>query len=211
MSLADTVTVYKSPRVDMGYDISDYNDIDPKYGTLADVDELITKLHQHDMKLIMDLAVNHTSDQASSPLLSVHVLMRIVYQHAWFLTLRDDICRLGLIAISAPGESSSAVKMLDGCPATCWMCELTARVSPFSGSLTRRRDWARTILLDSQHCTHASAMIAWFLIPQLPTSARYNSKLTHWEHRSLSSKAVSVRAASFVPGIRAHSVHARCQ
>lgn len=47
----------------MGYDISDYKDIDPKYGTLADVDELIAKLNQHGMKLMMDLVVNHTSDQ----------------------------------------------------------------------------------------------------------------------------------------------------
>jgi len=36
--------VYKSSQVDMGYDISDYKDIDPNYGTLADVDELIAKL-----------------------------------------------------------------------------------------------------------------------------------------------------------------------
>lgn len=47
----------------MGYDISDYKDIDPKYGTLADVEELIAKLGQRDMKLMMDLVVNHTSDQ----------------------------------------------------------------------------------------------------------------------------------------------------
>lgn len=51
----------------MGYDISDYKDIDPRYGTLADVDELIAKLGERDMKLMMDLVVNHTSDQASNP------------------------------------------------------------------------------------------------------------------------------------------------
>jgi glycosidase len=61
--LIDQNIVYKSPQVDMGYDISDYKDIDPKYGTLADVDELIAKLGQHGMKLMMDLVVNHTSDQ----------------------------------------------------------------------------------------------------------------------------------------------------
>jgi oligo-1,6-glucosidase len=49
----------------MGYDISDYMDIDPKYGTLGEVDELIAKLREHDMKLMMDLVVNHTSDQVS--------------------------------------------------------------------------------------------------------------------------------------------------
>lgn len=50
----------------MGYDISDYRDIDPKYGTLNDVDELIAQLKQRDMKLMMDLVVNHTSNQVSS-------------------------------------------------------------------------------------------------------------------------------------------------
>lgn len=49
----------------MGYDISDYKDIDPKYGSLEDVDELIKQLRQRDMKLMMDLVVNHTSDQVS--------------------------------------------------------------------------------------------------------------------------------------------------
>lgn len=47
----------------MGYDISDYKDIDPIYGTLEDVDTLISTLHKHDMKLMMDLVVNHTSNE----------------------------------------------------------------------------------------------------------------------------------------------------
>jgi oligo-1,6-glucosidase len=55
--------VYKSPQADMGYDISDYKDIDPVYGTLADVDTLISKLKERGMRLIMDLVVNHTSEE----------------------------------------------------------------------------------------------------------------------------------------------------
>lgn len=47
----------------MGYDVSDYKDIEPKYGTLMDVDDLIAELGKRDMKLMMDLVVNHTSDQ----------------------------------------------------------------------------------------------------------------------------------------------------
>lgn len=47
----------------MGYDISDYEDIDPLYGTLADVDTLIQELKKRGMHLIMDLVVNHTSNQ----------------------------------------------------------------------------------------------------------------------------------------------------
>ncbi|KAK9484926.1 glycoside hydrolase superfamily [Lipomyces starkeyi] len=54
---------YKSPQVDMGYDISDYKDIYEKYGTLSDIDNLISGLHKRGLKFVMDLVVNHTSDQ----------------------------------------------------------------------------------------------------------------------------------------------------
>jgi len=49
----------------MGYDIADYEDIDPSYGTLADVNNLIQELKKRGMKLVMDLVVNHTSNQVS--------------------------------------------------------------------------------------------------------------------------------------------------
>lgn len=65
--------MYASPQKDMGYDISDYEDIYPPYGTLADMDEMIEKCHSLGMKLILDLVVNHTSDQ-----------------HAWFVESRKD-------------------------------------------------------------------------------------------------------------------------
>ncbi len=55
--------VYRSPMDDNGYDISDYQDIDPLFGTLADLDELAAELHARGMKLVMDLVVNHTSDE----------------------------------------------------------------------------------------------------------------------------------------------------
>jgi oligo-1,6-glucosidase len=55
--------VYTSPQDDNGYDISNYQDIDPSFGTLADLDELIAALHARDIKLVMDLVVNHTSDE----------------------------------------------------------------------------------------------------------------------------------------------------
>lgn len=47
----------------MGYDIADYKAIDPRYGTNEDVDDLISKLKKRGMKLMMDLVVNHTSDE----------------------------------------------------------------------------------------------------------------------------------------------------
>jgi oligo-1,6-glucosidase len=65
--------VYRSPMDDNGYDISDYQDIDPLFGTLADLDELIAELHARGMRLVMDLVVNHTSDE-----------------HPWFVESRSS-------------------------------------------------------------------------------------------------------------------------
>ena len=65
--------IYKSPQDDNGYDISDYQDIDPLFGSLADVDELIAGMHARGMKLVMDLVVNHTSDE-----------------HPWFVESRSS-------------------------------------------------------------------------------------------------------------------------
>jgi len=53
--------VYPSPQYDFGYDISDYQSIDPLFGTLADWDELVTAVHARGMKLVMDWVPNHTS------------------------------------------------------------------------------------------------------------------------------------------------------
>lgn len=55
--------VFKSPNEDMGYDVSDYRDVDEEMGTLEDLDELIAGCHERGMRLILDLVVNHTSDQ----------------------------------------------------------------------------------------------------------------------------------------------------
>jgi oligo-1,6-glucosidase len=65
--------VYRSPMDDNGYDISDYTDVDPLFGTLADLDELIAELHARGMRLVMDLVVNHTSDE-----------------HPWFIGSRSS-------------------------------------------------------------------------------------------------------------------------
>ncbi|MFA7700983.1 MAG: alpha-glucosidase [Bacilli bacterium] len=55
--------VYKSPNQDMGYDVSDYRDINSEYGTLEDMDNLIAEANKRGLKIIMDLVVNHTSDE----------------------------------------------------------------------------------------------------------------------------------------------------
>lgn len=64
--------IFRSPQADNGYDISDYRDVDPLFGSLADVDDLIAGLHERGMKLVMDLVVNHTS-----------------HEHPWFQESRD--------------------------------------------------------------------------------------------------------------------------
>ncbi|QZN86550.1 alpha-glucosidase [Cellulomonas sp. C5510] len=66
--------IYRSPQDDNGYDISDYQDVDPVFGTLEDLDELIGALHARGMKLVMDLVVNHTSDE-----------------HPWFVESRSSV------------------------------------------------------------------------------------------------------------------------
>lgn len=55
--------VYRSPQDDNGYDISDYQDIDPIFGNLADMDELIAEAKERDIRIVMDLVLNHTSDE----------------------------------------------------------------------------------------------------------------------------------------------------
>lgn len=55
--------MYDSPMHDMGYDVSDYESVLPAYGTVADVENLITACHEHGMRIILDLVINHTSDE----------------------------------------------------------------------------------------------------------------------------------------------------
>ena len=72
---------YPSPQADAGYDVADYRDVDPRFGTLADFDRLLADAHEIGLRVIVDLVPNHTSDQ-----------------HAWF---RDAL-------ESAPGSPERA-------------------------------------------------------------------------------------------------------
>ena len=55
--------VYRSPRRDNGYDISDFRDVDPVFGTIDDLETLIGRAHEKDIRIIMDMVINHTSDE----------------------------------------------------------------------------------------------------------------------------------------------------
>ncbi len=65
--------IYPSPDADFGYDVSDYTAIDPRFGTMGDFDHLIAEAHRRDIRVILDLVLNHTSDQ-----------------HPWFLESRSS-------------------------------------------------------------------------------------------------------------------------
>jgi alpha-glucosidase len=65
---------FKSPQQDWGYDVSDFYNIDPDYGNLNDVEELIEQIHRRGMRILFDLVLNHTSDQ-----------------HPWFLESRSTL------------------------------------------------------------------------------------------------------------------------
>lgn len=64
---------FTSPMKDFGYDVSDYTNVDPMFGTLADFDHLVKTAHEHGIRVIIDLVLSHTSDQ-----------------HAWFVESRMD-------------------------------------------------------------------------------------------------------------------------
>ena len=65
--------IFPSPMADFGYDISNYVDIDPLFGSLADFDRLLSEAHRYGLKIILDLVPNHTSDQ-----------------HPWFIASRSS-------------------------------------------------------------------------------------------------------------------------
>jgi len=65
--------IYRSPMADNGYDISDYEDIAPEFGTMAAFDALLSEAKRRDIGILMDLVVNHTSDE-----------------HPWFMNARSS-------------------------------------------------------------------------------------------------------------------------
>ncbi|MGX9354206.1 alpha-amylase family glycosyl hydrolase [Roseobacteraceae bacterium S113] len=122
---------FKSPMKDFGYDVSDYCDVDPMFGTLADFDALIAKAHELGVRVMIDLVLSHTSDQ-----------------HAWFAESRA----------SRDNDKSDwyvwADPKLDGTPPNNWL-------SIFGGSAwqwdTRREQYYLHNFLTSQpdlnfHC-----------------------------------------------------------
>jgi oligo-1,6-glucosidase len=87
--------VYKSPDADNGYDISDYCSIDPKFGTMIDMENLFSEAAKRGIKIIMDLVINHTSDE-----------------HEWFQKSRDPQSPYRNYYIWQPPKKTANGKML---------------------------------------------------------------------------------------------------
>ena len=97
--------IYKSPQFDLGYDISDYYEINPEYGTMEDFDRLLEEAKKRDLRIVMDLVANHTSNQ-----------------HPWFLASLDPSSPYHDYYIWKKGKDSNGKK-----PPNNW-------TSNFSGS-----------------------------------------------------------------------------
>jgi alpha-glucosidase len=94
--------IYPSPQVDFGYDISDYEAIDPKYGTMADFDRLVAEAGKRHIRVLMDMVMNHTSDK-----------------HKWFIQSRaskDNPYRDWYVWHDGKGETATD----KGQPPTNW-------------------------------------------------------------------------------------------
>ena len=90
--------IFLSPMADYGYDVADYREVDPLFGTLADLDHLLTELHDRGMRLLLDLVPNHTSSQ-----------------HLWFLESRSsrDNPRARLVRVARPRRGRRPAEQLD--------------------------------------------------------------------------------------------------
>lgn len=103
--------VYRSPMVDCGYDVSDYEQIDPVFGALDDMRRLIDEAHRRDIKVMMDIVPNHTSDQ-----------------HAWFQesrSSRDNPKRDWYVWRDAPGDGQLPNNWLSQAGGSSWTYDPT--------------------------------------------------------------------------------------
>lgn len=87
--------VFKSPQDDNGYDISDYQDIDPMFGNLDDMERLIEEAKKHNIRIIMDLVLNHSSDE-----------------HCWFIEAKRAKTIHTMITISGGTEKKEYCQII---------------------------------------------------------------------------------------------------
>ena len=91
--------IFRSPMADFGYDVSDYCDVDPLFGSLAELDRLVAEAHARGLRIVLDWVPNHTSDR-----------------HPWFLESRAEPLEreARLVRLARPGARRRAAQQLDG-------------------------------------------------------------------------------------------------
>lgn len=118
--------IYPSPQADCGYDVSDYNDIDPVYGTLEEFDRLVAEAHRCGLRLLLDFVPNHTSDQ-----------------HPWFLEARrstDSAKRNWYIWRDARPDGSPPNNWLSNFGGSAWQWDETTRQFYYHAFLKEQPD-----------------------------------------------------------------------
>lgn len=118
--------IYPSPMADFGYDISDYEGIWPAFGTMADFDELLREVHKANMKLILDLVPNHSSDE-----------------HPWFVesrSSRDNAKRDWYIWKDAKPDGSPPNNWLSVFGGSAWQWDETTRQYYYHAFLVKQPD-----------------------------------------------------------------------
>ena len=125
--------IFTSPMADMGYDVSDYTDIDPVFGSLADFDAMLARAHELGLKVIVDQVLSHSSDQ--HPFFKESRSSRDNPKADWYVWAdpKHDGTR------RTTGSRSSAAAPGPGTPgATSTICTTSSPSSPISTSTTSR-------------------------------------------------------------------------
>ena len=99
--------MYPSPQVDFGYDISNYEAVDPQYGTLADFDRLVASGREHHIRIILDMVLNHTSDK--HPWFAEAASSRTNPKHDWY-------CWSDGVPADAPGVTDYQKRFVEDGP-----------------------------------------------------------------------------------------------
>ena len=109
--------MYPSPFKDDGYDISDYHDIHKEYGAMKDFESFLEEAHRHDLRVITELVINHTSDQhpvvsrsPPEPLVALPGLLRLERYGQEIRGARDHLHRHGTVElVMGPGGQGSII------------------------------------------------------------------------------------------------------